>query len=196
MKKITLIILVLSANYVFAQDSLNYVLKGNKFIHRIKPNIGFGIKNQSMLKSYGFGPYLNVGLSYNNSIKLVYGREYTSLNYSYLDANGSIGYIVDGYTVVQNNLGLSYISRNYRVLHAAFNLSFTNSKYSPFNLGEYVRFKGVKPGIDIQLNLNKIFRFTIGVARNITYKSPEILNGLQLNGNEFSFGFEFSRFKK
>jgi hypothetical protein len=196
MKKIILIILVLSANYVFAQDSLNYVLNGNKFIQRIKPIIGFGVKNQSVLKSYGLGPYLNVGLSYNNSIKLVYGREYTSLNYSYLDANGSNGYLLDGYTVVQNNLGLSYISRNYKVLHAAFNLNFTNSKYFPPNLGEYVRFKGIKPGIEIQLNLNKISRFTIGVARNITYKRPETLYGLQLNGNEFSFGFEFSRFKK
>lgn len=196
MKKILLIIFVLFANHVFAQDSLNYVLQGNNYIYKIKPIIGFGIKNQSILESNGYGPYLNIGLSYNNSIKLVYGREFVTLNYTYLDANSSFVFVIDRYTIAQNNLGLSYINRNYRILHAAFNLKFTNSTYFPYNVGEYVKFRGLKPGIDLQLNLNKVFRFNIGLARNIAYNSPEILNGLQLNGNEFSFGFEFSRFKK
>lgn len=196
MKKILLIIFVLFANHVFAQDSLNYVLKGNKFIHKIKPIVGFGFKNQSILESSGYGTFVNVGITYNKTFKLSYGRENIILNYISADLNGGTASIVDVLGITQNNLGISYIYNDYRVLHAAFNLKFTNSTYAPYNIGEYVRFKGVKPGIDLQLNLNKVFRFNIGVARNITYNSPEILNGLQLNGNEFLFGIEFSRFKK
>lgn len=195
MKKIIIIFLVLSANVVFAQDSLNYVLKGNNFFHKIKPIIGFGFKNQSILESNGYGTFINVGITYNKTFKLSYVRENITLNYVSTDLTNSMGYTINVFGIAQNNLGLSYIYKEYRVLHAAFNLKFTNSTYTPYNTGEYVRFMGIKPGIDLQLNLNKVFRFTIGVARNITYNSPEILNGLQLNGNEFSFGIEFSRFK-
>jgi hypothetical protein len=196
MKKILLIIFVLTANHAFAQDSLNYVLKGNKFIHKIKPIVGFGFKNQSILESNGYGTFVNVGLTYNKSFKLSYGRENITLNYVSTDLTNTMGNTISVFGIAQNNLGLTYIYKEHRVLHPAFNLKFTNSTYAPYNIGEYVRFKGVKPGIDLQLNLNKLFRFNIGVARNIAYNSPGILEELLLNGNEFSFGIEFSRFKK
>jgi hypothetical protein len=197
MKKILLIISVLFSNYVFAQDSLNYVLKGNKFINKIKPIVGFGFKNQSILESNGYGPYLNFGITYNNSFKLTYGLEYVLINKINFYSNNSLRHYVDAYNFTQKNLGLSYIYKDYQVLHTAFNLKFNNTTvYSLENGFGIAKFRGIKPGIDLQLNINKVFRFSIGFARNISYARPDILNAYQLNGNEFSFGFEFSRFKK
>lgn len=197
MRKIGIIILLLSANHLFAQDSLNYVFKGNKFIDKIKPIVGFGFKNQSILESNGYGPFLNFGITYNKSFKITYGFEDILINKTNFDSNNSQGYTIDSYSITQKSLGLTYVYKDYQILHTAFNLKFNNTTInSPENSFGIVKFRGIKPGIDLQLNISKLFRFNIGIARNISYARPNILNNYQLNGNEFSFGIEFSRFKK